>query len=196
MCKYKGGWRAFPNMSKAHEEDLVCISQIIMIPPRIKNTFCVRVFGFWKTFPKYCNPPRERLDSPFSYYLGTKSCKSIILDERRHAVTRSSLCPCHCKSISIKHDRSFLQKEERLNKTGVFWKRPNKRVKNIFLTRTSSHFFFLKNVWNISWRRLFLFDARSIRKSFFSPPSSLCVRLEAHKSLFTGRLDDALPRCV
>lgn len=77
------------------------------------------------------------------------------------------------QSISIKHDdRSFLQKEERLNKTSVFWKRPNKRVKNFFFN-ASSHFFV--NVWNISWRRQFLFYARSRRKSFFFPPCQVCV---------------------
>lgn len=126
-----------------------------------------------KTFPKYCNAPRERLDSPFLYYLGTKSCKSIILEERRRAVRRSSLCPCHCKSI--KHDRSFLQKQERLNKTSVFWKRPNKRVKNIFLTRTSSRYFLKMSDMYLD-AGCFCFTHEVYANHFlFSPPSQVCV---------------------
>lgn len=144
MCKYKGRWRAFPNMSKAHEEDLVCISQIIMIPPRIKNTFCVRVFGFWKTFPKYCNPPRERLDYPFLVFFGNKVMQKYNFRGETARCNALFFVSVSLQSISIKHDRSFLQKEERLNKTSVFWKRPNKRVKNFFFN--ANFFTFFSNV--------------------------------------------------
>lgn len=160
-------------MSKAHEEDLVCISQIIMILPRIKNTFCVRVFGFWKTYPKVLQSSTGASRFPFLVLFGNKVMQKYNFRGETARCNALFFVSVSLQSLSIKHDdRSFLQKEERLNKTSVFWKRPNKRVK-IFFFNASSHFFFV-NVWNISWRRQFLLYARSIRKSFFPPVKSVC----------------------